>query len=402
MSQVKTIDDVNLQGKRVFVRVDFNVPLDSDGSITDETRINAALPTIWKLHEQGAKIILASHLGRPKGTRVDTMSLSPIAPVLSQKLSLPVLFLDDCVGDKVSEALDNLQNGQIVLLENLRFYAGETENDPKFAESLASHADAFVNDAFGTAHRAHASTFGVANLLPIKVSGYLIAKELEFLGQKTASPERPFAVILGGAKVSDKIMVIDALLDKADVIIIGGAMAYTFALAKGKAIGESLSEPDKVELAESALKKAEEKGVRFLLPVDTLSTNALDFDAKTLGETKIFEGDIEDGWEGVDIGPKTTKLYADELSRAQTVLWNGPMGVFEITDSSKGTFAIAKAVAEGDGISIIGGGDSVKAINQSGFSDQVTFMSTGGGASLEFLEGKSLPGVSVLDRKENT
>jgi 3-phosphoglycerate kinase len=402
MSQVKTIDDVNLQGKRVFVRVDFNVPLDSDGSITDETRINAALPTIWKLHEQGAKIILASHLGRPKGTRVDTMSLSPVAPVLSQKLSLPVLFLDDCVGDKVSEALDNLQNGQIVLLENLRFYAGETENDQSFAESLASHADAFVNDAFGTAHRAHASTFGVANLLPIKVSGYLIAKELEFLGQKTASPERPFAVILGGAKVSDKIMVIDALLDKADVIIIGGAMAYTFALAKGKAIGESLSEPDKVELAESALKKAEEKGVRFLLPVDTLSTNALDFDAKTLGETKIFEGDIEDGWEGVDIGPKTTKLYADELSRAQTVLWNGPMGVFEITDSSKGTFAIAKAVAEGDGISIIGGGDSVKAINQSGFSDQVTFMSTGGGASLEFLEGKSLPGVSVLDRKENT
>ena len=402
MSQVKTIDDVNLQGKRVFVRVDFNVPLDSDGSITDETRINAALPTIWKLHEQGAKIILASHLGRPKGTRVDTMSLSPVAPVLSQKLSLPVLFLDDCVGDKVSEALDNLQNGQIVLLENLRFYAGETENDQSFAESLASHADAFVNDAFGTAHRAHASTFGVANLLPIKVSGYLIAKELEFLGQKTASPERPFAVILGGAKVSDKIMVIDALLDKADVIIIGGAMAYTFALAKGKAIGESLSEPDKVELAESALKKAEEKGVRFLLPVDTLSTNALDFDAKTLGETKIFEGDIEDGWEGVDIGPKTTKLYAEELSRAQTVLWNGPMGVFEITDSSKGTFAIAKAVAEGDGISIIGGGDSVKAINQSGFSDQVTFMSTGGGASLEFLEGKSLPGVSVLDRKENT
>jgi 3-phosphoglycerate kinase len=288
------------------------------------------------------------------------------------------------------------------LLENLRFHKGETENDSTFAQNLASLADVFVNDAFGTAHRAHASTYGVAELLPVRVSGYLIAKELEFLGQKTASPDRPFTVILGGAKVSDKIMVIDSLLDKADVIIIGGAMAYTFALANGKKVGDSLSEPDKVELAKSALQKAKEKGVRFLLPVDTLSTNALDFDAKTLGETKIFEGDIEDGWEGVDIGPKTTKLYADELSRAQTVLWNGPMGVFEITDSSKGTFAIAKAVAEGDGISIIGGGDSVKAINQSGFSDQVTFMSTGGGASLEFLEGKSLPGVSVLDRKENT
>jgi 3-phosphoglycerate kinase len=295
--------------------------------------------------------------------------------------------------------LAGLQNGQIALLENLRFHKGETENDSSFAQSLASLADVFVNDAFGTAHRAHASTYGVAELLPVRVSGYLIAKELEFLGQKTSSPDRPFTVILGGAKVSDKIMVIDSLLDKADVIIIGGAMAYTFALANGKKVGDSLSEPEKVELAKSALQKAKEKGVRFLLPVDTLSTNALDFDAKTLGETKIFEGDIEDGWEGVDIGPKTTALYAEEVSKAQTVLWNGPMGVFEIPDSSKGTFAIAKAVADGDGVSIIGGGDSVKAINQSGYSNEVTFMSTGGGASLEFLEGKDLPGVSILDRK---
>ena len=399
MQKVKTIDDVEWNGKRVFVRVDFNVPLDSNCNITDDTRITAAVPTIRKLSEDGAKVILASHLGRPKGERVSELSLAPVAPILAAKLGLPVLFLDDCIGQSVETAASSLENGQVALLENLRYHSGETQNEPEFATKLSQLADCYVNDAFGTAHRAHASTFGVAKLLPTKVSGYLIEKELEFLGEKTAHANRPFVVILGGAKVSDKISVIDTLLDKADVLIIGGAMAYTFALANGKTVGDSLSEPDKIEIAKAALEKAAAKGVKFLLPIDTLITDSLDFKAKTLGETQVVEGDIPDGWEGVDIGPLTTEQYAEEVSRAGTVLWNGPMGVFEIEDSSKGTFAVAKAVAESDAISIIGGGDSVTAINNSGYADQVSFMSTGGGASLEFLEGRDLPGVLALDLK---
>ena len=397
MAKVKTIDDLNLEGKKVFVRVDFNVPLDADGTVTDETRIIAAIPTIRELQSKGAKIVLASHLGRPKGVRNPSLSLSPVAPLLAQKLESPVLFLDDCVGDEIESAVASLQNGQVALLENLRFHGGETENDGSFASKLSKLADVYVNDAFGTAHRAHASTFGVPSQLNEKVSGYLIAKELEFLGEKTSDPSRPFVVILGGAKVSDKITVIDKLLDKADSIIIGGAMAFTFALANGKKVGESLCEPDKVDLAISALDKANQNGVDFLLPVDTLVTDNLDFDSKTLGRSKIVEGDIPDDWEGVDIGPKTIELYQNAISGAQTILWNGPMGVFEIKDSSRGTFAVAETVAKSSAVSIIGGGDSVKAINRCGFSNDVTFMSTGGGASLEFLEGKDLPGVSILD-----
>ena len=400
MSQIKTIKDVDLKGKKVFVRVDFNVPFDNKGEISDDTRIVAALPTIKYLIDEGAMLVLTSHLGRPKSKEDKQFSLAPVAKALSEKLGTPVVFVDDCIGPKVKEACAAMKPGDVVLLENSRFYPEEKKNDPEFAKKLAEDtgAEAYVNDAFGTAHRAHATTAGVAAYLPIKVAGLLIEKELEFLGSKTENPERPFTVILGGAKVSDKITVIDSLLDKCNSMLIGGAMAYTFALAQGKKVGKSLVEADKVDLALAALKKAKDKGVNFLLPVDNVVCQTIDFAAGTVGELKVMEG-IEDGWAGVDIGPKTVELYKNEIAKSKTILWNGPMGVFEIKECAKGTFAIAEAVAKSDAISIVGGGDSVKAVKKSGYAKDVTFISTGGGASLEFLEGKQLPGVAVLDRK---
>ncbi len=400
MSKIKTIKDVDLKGKKVFVRVDFNVPFDAQGNISDDTRIVAALPTIKCLIDQGAMVVLASHLGRPKSKADTQFSLAPVAKALAEKLGKDVVFVDDCIGDKVKEACSKMSAGDVVLLENSRFYSEEKKNDPEFAKKLAEDtgAEAYVNDAFGTAHRAHATTAGIAAYLPIKVAGLLIEKELEFLGSKTETPVRPFTVILGGSKVSDKITVIDALLDKCDAMLIGGAMAYTFALAQGKNVGNSLVEPDKIDLAKAALKKAEDKGVKFLLPVDNAACQEIDFANGKVSEIKIMKNNIDDGWAGVDIGPETIELYKKQVAESKTILWNGPMGIFEIKDCAKGTFAVAEAVAKSDAISIIGGGDSVKAIKKSGYAGDVSFISTGGGASLEFLEGKELPGVAVLDK----
>lgn len=396
MPRIKSIKDVDLGGKRVFVRCDFNVPI-ADGFISDDSRIVAALPTIQYLIAQGARVILSSHLGRPNGEKNLQYTLAPVARKLAAQLGQPVSFIEDCIGAKVEAAVAQLGEGEVALLENVRFYKGETDNDPAFAAQLGRLADAFVNDAFGTAHRAHASTAGVAAHLSPCVCGLLIEKELAYLGDKTNRPERPFTVILGGAKVSDKIKVIDALLEKADTIIIGGAMAYTFALAQGRSVGKSLSEPDFIPTAQAALAKAKEKGVRLLLPVDNLAVKDLDFGAGTIGESQYFEGNIEDGWEGVDIGPASIECFSEEVKNAKTVLWNGPMGIFEIDACNKGTFAVAKTIADSGACSIIGGGDSVKAIKMAGYGEKVTFMSTGGGASLEFLEGKDLPGVVALD-----
>ncbi len=391
----KTVRDISVNGKKVLVRVDFNVPLDENKNITDETRINAALPTIKYLLENGAAVILCSHLGRPKGEFNMKYSLAPVAARLKELFPGKVAFAEDVIGESAAAAVENVKAGEIVLLENLRFHAEEEKNNADFAKKLASYADIYVNDAFGTAHRAHASTAGVADYLPA-VAGFLIGKELDIMGKALENPERPFVAILGGKKVSDKIGVINNLLEKVDTLIIGGAMAYTFYKAMGLEIGKSLLEEEKVELAKSLIEKAEAKGVKLLLPIDTLVADKFGEDANVMN---VDRDSIPADWEGLDIGEKTRELFADAVKNAKTVIWNGPMGVFEIEKFAGGTKAVAAALAECEGTTIIGGGDSAAAVEQLGYADKMSHISTGGGASLEFLEGLELPGVAALNDK---
>ena len=397
MLNKKSVDDINVKGQKVLVRCDFNVPL-QDGKITDENRLVAALPTIKKLIADGGKVILCSHLGKPKGEPKPELSLAPVAVRLSELLGQEVKFAADpeVVGPNAKAAVAEMKDGDVVLLENTRYRAEETKNEDKFSEDLASLCDVFVNDAFGTAHRAHCSNVGVTKYVDTAVVGYLMQKEIDFLGNAVNNPERPFVAILGGAKVSSKISVINNLLDKVDTLIIGGGMAYTFAKAEGGTIGVSLCEDDYLQYALDMKKKAAEKGVKLLLPVDNRIGDEFSNDCNM----KVVPcGQIPDGWEGLDIGPETEKLFADAVKDAKTVVWNGPMGCFEMPNFAHGTAAVAKALAETDATTIIGGGDSAAAVNILGFGDKMTHISTGGGASLEFLEGKELPGVAAANDK---
>ncbi len=387
----------DVSGQRVLVRADFNVPLADAGTITDDTRIRAALPTIQDLTAKGAKVILASHFGRPKGKVVDSMRLTPVAKRLSEKLGKEVIKCDDCIGDDVASKIAGMNDGDVALLENVRFYDGETSNDPEFAKQLAANADLYVNDAFGTAHRAHASTAGVTEYLSPAVAGSLIEKELKFLQETVDNPQRPLAAIVGGSKVSSKIGVIETLLDKVDKIFIGGGMIFTFYKARGMDVGASLVEEDKLDLAKKLEAKAKEKGVEFLLPTDVIVADKFAADANT---QTVSVNDIPDGWMGLDIGPDSVKTFQDALADCKSVIWNGPMGVFEMEAFAKGTTGIATTLAglTGKGCTtIIGGGDSVAAVEQAGLADQMSHISTGGGASLELLEGKTLPGIAALD-----
>ncbi len=389
----KTVKDIDLKDKKVLVRCDFNVPMDENKNITDNRRIVAALPTIKYLLEQNCKIVLCSHLGRPKGEFKPEFSLAPVAKELSKQLNMDVVMAKDVIGEDATNKAEKLKNGEILLLENLRFHREETDNDPEFAKKLASYGEVFVNDAFGTAHRAHASTEGVTKYLPA-VSGFLIEKELTFLGNALDNPKRPYVAILGGAKVSDKIGVIDSLLEKVDTLMIGGAMAYTFFKAQGYSVGDSLCEEDKCDLALELMAKAKEKGVKMVLPIDTKIGKEYkpDTESKTVNWT-----DIPDGWQGFDIGEKTIEMFRKELNGAKTIVWNGPLGLFEFEQFAVGTNAIAHKLANlNDAITIVGGGDSAAAVEKAGLASKISHVSTGGGASLEFLEGKKLPGIEAL------
>jgi phosphoglycerate kinase len=397
----KTIEDVDVNGKRVLARCDFNVPL-KNGVITDENRINAALPTIQYLIDHGAKLILCSHLGKPKGEPKPELSLAPVAKRLSEKLGKEVVFAadDNVVGENAKAAVAAMKPGDVVLLQNTRYRKEETKNGEEFSKELASLADVFVNDAFGTAHRAHCSTVGITDYVKTSCVGYLMGKELKYLGNAVEDPARPFVCILGGAKVADKLSVIENLLSKADTLIIGGGMAYTFLKAQGNNVGQSLVDDSKLDYCKEMLKQAEEKGVKLLLPVDSVMAEAFPNPIDAPIETKVCAAtDMDPAWMGLDIGPATAELFANEVKSAKTVVWNGPMGVSENAALAKGTIAVAKALAETDAITIIGGGDSAAAVNNLGFGDKMTHISTGGGASLEFLEGKELPGIACVNDK---
>ena len=397
MLNKKSVDDINVKGKKVLVRCDFNVPL-IDGKITDENRLVAALPTIKKLIADGGKVILCSHLGKPKGEPKPELSLAPVAVRLSELLGQEVQFAADpeVVGPNAKAAVEAMKDGEVILLENTRYRAEETKNGDEFSKELASLCDVFVNDAFGTAHRAHCSNVGVTKYVDTAVVGYLMQKEIDFLGNAVNNPERPFVAILGGAKVSSKISVIENLIDKVDTLIIGGGMSYTFSKAQGGTVGKSLLEEDYCEYALNMIQKAKDKGVKLLLPVDNVIADDFSNDANI---KVVKAGEIPEGWEGLDIGPETIKIYADAVKDAKTVVWNGPMGAFEMPNFAKGTEEVAKALAETDAVTIIGGGDSAAAVNQLGYGDKMTHISTGGGASLEFLEGKELPGVAAANDK---
>ena len=390
----RTLRDLDLAGKVVLMRVDFNVPLDETLRVTDDTRIRAALPSIQYVIEHRGRLVLASHLGRPKGQVVDAMRLAPAGKRLAEILGKDVKCLGDCIGPDVESAAAAMGDGDVLLLENVRFHAGEEKNDPDFAKALAAGKDLYVNDAFGTSHRAHASTEGVAHLLPSAL-GFLMEKEVTYLSKALQSPEHPYLAILGGAKVSDKIPVITSLLDKVDALAIGGAMAYTFLAARGVAVGKSRVEQDLVATSRDLLAKAKDKGVELLLPVDHVSAD----DFKADAASRIEKTSISDGWMGLDIGPETIALYTAKVAGAKMIVWNGPMGVFEMLPFAEGTRALAKAVAAADATTIVGGGDSVAAVNQFGLADRITHVSTGGGASLEFLEGKTLPGIAAIADK---